>query len=60
VPGIGAGEVTAITYDAPTGSGQGSALPSSGGINGYTTQTALNVMNPFQTVNYIIYTGETA
>ena len=58
VPGIGAGEVTAITYDAPTGSGQGSALPSSGGILSGSLGNAQDVMNPFTTVNYIIYTGQ--
>ena len=58
VPGIGAGETTAITYDAPTGSGQGSALPSSGGILSGSLGNAQDVMNPFTTVNYIIYTGQ--
>ena len=58
VPGIGAGETTAITYDAPTGSGQGSALPSSGGVLSGSLGNAQDVMNPFTTVNYIIYTGQ--
>ena len=58
VPGIGAGETTAITYDAPTGSGQGSALPSSGGVLSGSLGNAQDVMNPFITVNYIIYTGQ--
>ena len=59
VPGIGAGEVTAITYDAPTGSGQGSAIASSGGVNNPTLGQAQDVMNPFLTINYIIYSGQT-
>jgi len=59
VPGIGAGEVTAITYDAPTGSGQGSAIASSGGVNNATLGQAQDVMNPFLTINYIIYSGQT-
>lgn len=59
VPGIGAGEVTAITYDAPTGSGQGSAIASSGGVNNPTLGQAQDVMNPYLTINYIIYTGQT-
>jgi microcystin-dependent protein len=32
-------------------------LTNSGGIQGYTAQTALDVMNPYQTINYIIFTG---
>ena len=32
-------------------------LTNSGGIQGYTSQTALDVMNPYQTINYIIFTG---
>ena len=59
VPGIGAGEVTAITYDAPTGAGQGSAIPTSGGVNNPTLGQAQDVMNPYLTMNYIIYTGQT-
>jgi microcystin-dependent protein len=35
----------------------GQLLPNSGGIQGYTSQTALDVMNPYQTINYIIFTG---
>jgi microcystin-dependent protein len=58
VPGIGAGETTAITYDAPTGAGQGSALSSSGGVLSGSLGNAQDVMNPFTTVNYIIYTGQ--
>lgn len=59
VPGIGAGEVTAITYDAPTGAGQGSAIATSGGVNNPTVGQAQDVMNPYLTMNYIIYTGQT-
>jgi microcystin-dependent protein len=59
VPGIGAGEITAITYDAPTGSGQGSAIASSGGVANPTVGQPQDVMNPFLTINYIIYTGQT-
>jgi microcystin-dependent protein/cytoskeletal protein CcmA (bactofilin family) len=58
VPGIGAGETTAITYDAPTGAGQGSALSSSGGVLSGSLGNAQDVMNPYTTVNYIIYTGQ--
>lgn len=59
VPGIGAGEATAITYDAPTGAGQGSAIATSGGVNNPTLGQAQDVMNPYLTMNYIIYTGQT-
>ena len=38
-------------------SSAGQLLQNSGGIKGYTSQTALDVMNPYQTINYIIFTG---
>lgn len=47
-----------IQYDAPTGSQAGQAYPTSGGI--LTQQSVgdpLDVMQPFTTMNYIIYTG---
>ena len=47
-----------IQYDAPTGSQAGQAYPTSGGI--LTQQNVgepLDVMQPFTTMNYIIYTG---
>lgn len=59
VPGIGAGETTAIVYDAPTGTNQGSAISNSGGVANPTLGQAQDVMNPFLTINYIIYTGQT-
>lgn len=59
VPGIGAGEVTAITFDAPTGAGQASAISSSGGVANPTVGQAQDVMNPYLTINYIIYSGQT-
>lgn len=49
---------TAIQFDAPTGTLAGQALPSSGGIR--TTGSLgepLDIMNPYLSVNYIIYTG---
>jgi microcystin-dependent protein len=48
----------AIIYDAPTGTGAGQAYPASGGIltDGSVGQ-AISVMNPFMTMNFIIYTG---
>ena len=37
---------------------RGQYLLNSGGVLDYTAQTALNVMNPYLAVNYIIYTGQ--
>jgi len=49
----------AIIYDAPTGTGVGQALSDSGGVVSDTAiNQPLNTMNPFMTVNYIIYAGE--
>jgi microcystin-dependent protein/cytoskeletal protein CcmA (bactofilin family) len=51
----------AIQYDAPTGLGNGQALPNSGGVISSTDLgQPLNVMNPSMTLNYIIYTGRVA
>jgi microcystin-dependent protein len=40
--------------------GRGQYLLNSGGILDYAQQTALNVMNPYLAVNYIIYSGQGA
>ena len=49
----------AIVYDAPNATGAGQALPDSGGIlTNDTLGTAMNVMNPYMTLNYIIYAGQ--
>jgi microcystin-dependent protein/cytoskeletal protein CcmA (bactofilin family) len=48
-----------IQYDAPTGTGAGQAYPTSGGVlTNNALGTAIDVMNPYMTVNYIIYAGE--
>src|SRR5210317_140516 len=48
----------AVVYDAPTGTGNGQAYPSSGGIlTDDSLGTPVNVMSPYITINYIIYTG---
>lgn len=49
-----------IQYDAPTGTQAGQAYPTSGGVltTTETLGTPLDVMNPFTTMNYIIYTGQ--
>ena len=67
---------SSIIYDAPTGTGAGQALASSGGIqgggptgNGTWNQitvggdteevgSPVNTMNPFLSLNFIIYTGD--
>ena len=51
VPGIGAGETTAVVHDAPTGAGQASGLPTSGGVNTGSLGQAQDVLNPYTTVN---------
>ena len=49
----------AIVYDAPNATGAGQALPDSGGIlTNDSLGTAMNVMNPYMTLNYIIYAGQ--
>ena len=48
----------AIIYDSPTGTGAGQAYPASGGIlTEDSVGQAISVMNPFMTMNFIIYTG---
>ena len=47
---------SSIVFDAPTGLNQGQAVTTSGGIAG-TTGQAMDIMNPFMSLNYIIYTG---
>jgi microcystin-dependent protein len=48
----------AIIYDSPTGTGAGQAYPGSGGIlTDDSLGQAINVMNPYMTMNFIIYTG---
>ena len=59
-------DAEAIRYDAPTGKtdddpplGAGQAYPTSGGVlTGQTLGQAVDIMNPYMTVNYIIYSGE--
>ena len=49
----------AIVYDAPTATGNGQAYPNSGGVLADDLGEALDIMNPYATVSYIIYTGRT-
>ena len=46
----------AIAGYGVTGTSTGFGLPSSGPVNG-TTGLSMNIMNPYQTINYIIFTG---
>ena len=48
-----------IQYDAPTGSQAGQAYPTSGGVlTNNALGTAIDIMNPYMAVNYIMYAGE--
>lgn len=50
----------ALVYDAPTGLGNGQALPNSGNIiRDATVGQPINTMDPTLTLSYIIYTGRT-
>jgi microcystin-dependent protein len=40
-------------------SGAGHLLKNSGGVNTATLGQSMNIMNPYQTINYIIFTGRT-
>lgn len=48
----------AISGEGSTVTGRGQYLLNSGGILNYTTQRALDVMNPYLSLNYIIYSGK--
>jgi len=56
--GVNPGETTAIVYDAPTGTGAGSAIANSGDVDSGAIGNAQDVMNPYLTINYIIFTGQ--
>ena len=51
---------TAISGLGPTGTGQGQYLPTSGGVRAGTLGQSFNVLNPYSTVNWIIFTGALA
>lgn len=46
-----------ISASGPTLTGTAQLLPNSGGVNAGTTDVPLNIMNPYLTINYIIFTG---
>ena len=47
----------AVALAAPSGTGQGQALSNSGNILSTQTGSSFNIMNPYETINYIIFTG---
>lgn len=57
VPGTPS-DTDAIGGEGSTTVARGQYLATSGGILGYPAQSALNVMNPYLSLNYIIYTGQ--
>jgi microcystin-dependent protein len=46
-----------VSLAAPSGTGQGQAIANSGGLISSQTGSAINIMNPYETINYIIFTG---
>jgi hypothetical protein len=46
---------SAVALAADTGTGQ--ALSNSGGVLSNQTGASINIMNPYETINYIIFTG---
>ena len=56
IPGA-ASDPNAITGLGLPSSSTGSGLPNSGSVISGTLGQAINVMNPYETINYIIYTG---
>jgi len=46
-----------ITASGPTLTGTAQLLPTSGGVDSATTDQPFNLMNPYLTINYIIFTG---
>ena len=53
----GTSDPSAVSIDAPTGTAIAQALGTTGGVIGG-TGNALDVMNPFMAINYIIFTGD--
>ena len=56
LPG-GASDTAAVPGNGLPNSSTGSGLPNSGGIISSTLGAAVTVMNPYTTINYIIFTG---
>lgn len=56
LPGAGADPNGDIGYGMPNSS-TGYGLRNSGGVDSAITGTSFNIMNPYQTINYVIFTG---
>lgn len=59
LPGAGTDPNAVPDLGMPNAS-TGSGLPNSGGVNSSRLGVAFNTMNPYQTINYIIFTGALA
>jgi microcystin-dependent protein len=46
-----------VSLSAPSGTGQGQAIANSGSVIASQTGNSINIMNPYATINYIIFTG---
>jgi hypothetical protein len=58
---VGSGEPVdeeAITFTIDPGTGGTQAYPASGGIKSDNVGQQFNIMNPYLSINYIIYTGQ--
>jgi len=50
-------DTNGVSPPGPQSTSAGLAVPNTGGVISSTTSQPLSVMNPYQTINYIIYTG---
>lgn len=55
-PGL-TSDTNGVSPPGPQSTSSGLSVPNTGGIISSTTNQPLSVMNPYQTINYIIYTG---
>jgi microcystin-dependent protein len=55
-PGV-TGDTNGVSPPGPQSTSTGLSVPNTGGIISPTTGQPVSVMNPYQTINYIIYTG---
>jgi hypothetical protein len=59
IPGAGSdpNAVSGLGLPVQNQLGQGSGLPNSGGVTASAHGVPINIMNPYETINYIIFTG---
>lgn len=50
-------DTNGVSPPGPQSTSAGLAVPNTGGVISSTTSQPLSIMNPYQTINYIIYTG---